>query len=456
MPPKKDSVRDLGGIRQNGSKFLVQATIAGRTERGPGRDSREEAETDRDNARLSVSQEEYASYLVMLRASAAEAVPKTPSHSGPDASAASSHRNTLRADVGQQQPQAKARCKVGDKRKHNRGSLHNRGGRKAGPKLPLTQRFQFRSYKISGLDLAMARTAAQMHPWPDAYTVVALMKKLEENDGCLTVQTYHNRGHLLGRLLLQWPTLLHVNRAFRACILYPQRALYSDVDMSASHNHICQYVAQTHGLRLHSLPGYLASKDAKHLELTQQGLTKRDAKQLWLSLLNSGSVKGWRIGLVQKYGGHCVILSKELVAHLKAFRGEIAELRAIALSKEPWASRLQLKLDAGGKAEACRRQLWNTVLTSMESELMRHLETLIGTGVGGQAEVCMPSYDGLLLKHKEGAVDWGVLFGAWGRLCDTRYGYRFPLEVKNFADEVPAWLLHLQNRPEEGVACSAR
>lgn len=111
-----------------------------------------------------------------------------------------------------------------DRRKFNKGVHLNRGGHgrpsRQCTKHPFKRRVKFvcRRYKISVLDLAMARRAQEGHPWPDQCTIRALMRRLEAGNGSMEFKIHFYRGHGMGRLWPAWPTPLHVNRSFRAAL----------------------------------------------------------------------------------------------------------------------------------------------------------------------------------------------------------------------------------------------
>ena len=314
------------------------------------------------------------------------------------------------------------------------------------------QRHRFKTYVIEGLDLSAAKFAQELHPWNDQCTVDAIMKKLSENGGGMTFEAYHNHGRLHGRLLAQWPTLLHVNRSFRACILWPQRDAFTDLDMKSSHNHICQYLAQGKGLALAELRKYLqpGAKARFEAELTSQGLSKRGAKQLWLSLLNSGTVRGWLHGLLKTYGGGLKVgMSAELREHLEQFRSEVMLAREQVLSESKWAQRFNdlVKPAGNGRSlpkERALRRLWNAAMTTVEPSVMRDLEKLVESGAACPgARVVMPSYDGLLIKHADRGFDLAKLQMLWKDACQKEYKYEFPLEVKPIDEHLPGWVRRL-------------
>ena len=200
------------------------------------------------------------------------------------------------------------------------------------------------------------------------------------------------------------------------------------------------------------LPKYLepSYKSRFEMELMDQGLSRRDTKQLWLSLLNSGSIHGWRHGLLKTYGGGLKIsMSEALRSHLKKFREEVMCVRQRVLEDERWALRYQVLVNPGGrrkalgKERACRR-LWNAALTTVEARVIRDLEKLVdGGAAGGSAKVVMPSYDGLLIKHTAGGFDIEKLQHAWADVCRTEYAYHFPVEAKNLEDDLPGWVRRL-------------
>ena len=360
-----------------------------------------------------------------------------------------------------------------DARKHNRGSVANRGGRgtvgnrggrgtvgnrggpgSSGPRGPYRPRLKvrksaavikkvfYKSYTIPSLDLSLARRAASLHDWPDAWTVKHLMTSLEQGDGTLNFKTFHHHKANHGRLWSEWPTPLHVNCAFRACLLLPQREWWTDLDMVSAHNNICQYLAKTVGLTMCQLPEYLQSKADKHRHLLDLGIPKREVKQLWLSLLNMGTVSGWKRAL-RKQGlvGGVLQLPQVLQEHLKVFRTEVASVRAAILRIQPWTRVLEHTRArwAGKKSEAAiLRSAWNTVLCTTESALIKELEAVIHQH--SSSRVCMPSYDGLLLRHEVGGFDFDVVCQAWLRHCESKYSYSFPLAVKDWTKDVPVWM----------------
>ena len=343
-----------------------------------------------------------------------------------------------------------------DGRRNNGGRRGNKGGRGSkGPRGPYKPRhknspkprkarkkFCFKDYFIQGLDLSLARQAVTMQQWTDEVTVRRLLQILERGSGGMSFGTYHHDAPDSGRLLLDWPAPLHVNRAFRACIFWPQRERYSDVDMSDAHHHISIYKARELGAGHHEMSEYLQTKKEKHKELLCQCLAKQDVKQLWHCLLNSGAVFGWKKDLVSKYGGVTVHISKKLMSHLTAFRSEVQEVRKCALKGANCHFVGKMKTSKK-QQEKLKRKAWNRILTSFESQLMKELEILVARTSGGTVQACMPSYDGLLLHHdnpirQEQDID--DFKKAWECHCLAKYGYHFPIQKKPWDEVVPGWV----------------
>ena len=429
MAPKRKDLSELGKASPHGGGWRVEVKLDGRTVLGAQRNCESDAVADLEEARRAGTREGMRAYLEALKG-------KSSSSTGAD---------------------SLKRKSIEDGRVRNKGSPGNKGGSGAGRKaLALNKtsvrRHSFKTYKIEGLDLSAAKLAQDLHPWTDQCTVNALMQKLSENGGGMTFEAYHSHSRLHGRLLVQWPTLLHVNRAFRACILWPQSAAFTDLDMKSAHNHICQYLAQGKGLVLTELPKYL-QPDAKarfEAELTSQGLSRRDAKQLWLSLLNNGTVQGWRHGLMKTYGGGLKVgMSAELREHLKQFRSEVMIVREQVLGELKWARRYDdlVKPASNGRTlpkEKALRKLWNAALTTVESSVLGDLEKLVESGAACPgARVVMPSYDGLLVQHGARVFDVGKLQILWKGVCQKEYKYDFPLEVKAIDADLPGWVRRL-------------
>lgn len=442
MAPKQKPIEELGTVVQNGNGWRACVKIGAANTYGPTRATEEDAWTDIRRARGEKSREDMQAFLETVKIAETAEAP----------AAAISQKRKKQSSHGKpiSQPQE-------DGRKSNRGTSGNRGGsgrpsrlNARTPKENLSKFGRARlflqtCYRIEHLDLSLAQLAMDLSTWPDQYTVSSLMRLLVEQKGCLQIKAYHLHSNLEGRLLSEWPTLLHVNRSFRACLLYPQRDRYMDLDMQSSHNHIAQYYAVYLGIIPAELLVYLRSKTKKHAELLAQGLEKRDVKQLWLSLLNSGGLSGWLHGLTQKYGGHRVTLSNDLREHLKRFKAEVLSIRSALLAQEEWAQRRQKWRTRWPKLsdDALNKKLWNFALTSMESKLMRELETMVHSGVAGLGRVCMPSYDGFLVHHAPGAVDVATLCKQWNDHCQSKYTQTFPIEAKDYAADVPKWVLRL-------------
>ena len=308
MAPKAKPTSELGSVMAHGRSWrAMMKTAEGETARGPVRETELAAQEDLALMRAG-SREEAHDVAAELRAAATDG---------------------RSSNMGQKGNPG------GTGQKGNRGGTgnkHNRIGkgkcRRKGPKKHvLVNRFAFRTYKISGLDIVLAETAADLHQWPDMYTVKKLLEILRESGGSMDVRTYHNHAEGFARLYMQWPTLLHVNRSVRAAILWPQREKYTDVDMKSAHNCICQYYGMKAGIPMTSLLAYLANKAHKHSELIDQGLDENVVKQLWISLLNSGTVNGWRLGLIQKYRGHSITISPKLLKDLSLFVAEVTKVR---------------------------------------------------------------------------------------------------------------------------------
>ena len=200
----------------------------------------------------------------------------------------------------------------------------------------------YQQYSICGLDLSVAREALLLHRWEDAHCLRKLMEILEAGHGNMTLKTFFMSELNLGRLYLEWPTLLHANKEFRACLLYPQSEQWTDLDMTNAHCYICLYLSGLVGLRLPALLDYIDQKKIYREVLTEQGVCDRDAKQLWLSLLNSGTVGGWRHKVRQAAPGLKVSFDGAgLGTHLKELRKEIVSLRSRIFETRPWAKIFQ-------------------------------------------------------------------------------------------------------------------
>lgn len=356
--------------------------------------------------------------------------------------------------------EADASASSADGRLCNRGRLGNRGNTKgrtgklfvprkktaATKKRNILSKFQHKTYKLAGLDLRMARMAAELHKWPDHGTVVSLIKVLEEGGGGMDVHTHHFRKSLLGRLWLTYPAPLHVNRQFRATLFWPQKELYTDVDMHAAHNHIAIYLAGTRDRRVTAIPDYVEHREDKHAELAGQGVESQQVKQLWVSLLNAGTLAGWKRKVLQTGGRSDISINSALRKHLQEFRKEAVSLRNSLLHTPEWKHVYAQVAEEFPRKNQCRkpvveerlcRRAWSIILGSLESQLMRELEDIIPESSPG-AHVCMPSYDGLLVHHRE-PLKMAEVEGAWGQHCQQKYGYEFPLKVKGFDKDLPKW-----------------
>ena len=69
---------------------------------------------------------------------------------------------------------------------------------------------------------------------------------------------------------------------------------------------------------------------------------------------------------------------------------------------------------------------------------MKELEDVVHTMT--DAKVCMPSYDGLLLKHAPDSLDMDELKHAWQHRCMGKWGYHFPIKRKDYMEDLPSWL----------------
>ena len=97
MAPKEQPISELGALVQHGNGWRVEVKINRRTQYGPQRATRSEAESDRARARQSTSRNEYEECLQKMRAAVKKEKPvkEEPVHGSPDnpapqASAASS------------------------------------------------------------------------------------------------------------------------------------------------------------------------------------------------------------------------------------------------------------------------------------------------------------------------------------------------------------------------------
>ena len=308
----------------------------------------------------------------------------------------------------------------------------------------------YREYCISGLDLSVAQEALSLHRWEDDHCLRRLLDILEKGKGSMTFMTFFSSMLDRGRLFSAWPTPLHANKEFRACLLYPQAEQWTDLDMTNAHCYICLYLAGVVGLTLPALVDYIDRKSHWRAMLTKQGVNDRDAKQLWLSLLNSGTVAGWRHKLRRAAPGMQVNLSAEgLGTHLTELRTEIVELRSLVLETEPW-TRICKDMAAENKSnsrhrkkeEPLRRSIWNCVLCTVETQVIRALGEYVESD--SAARVAMPSYDGLLLHHGPGKFSWSpVRETAWATICRVKWNFYFPVEKKDFLAHLPVWMAEI-------------
>ena len=80
---------------------------------------------------------------------------------------------------------------------------------------------------------------------------------------------------------------------------------------------------------------------------------------------------------------------------------------------------------------------WNTVLAGIEAQLMKELELVIHECSTGR--VCMPSYDGLLVRHSGGDFSFADVVAAWREHSLAKYKFYLPIVAKDWAKEVPLW-----------------
>lgn len=310
-------------------------------------------------------------------------------------------------------------------------------------------RVYFGEYVFEDLDLSLAQEAQGLHDWDDAHCVQQLMLLLTEGRGRLRFRGYFAKSLHVGRLYLEWPTLLHVNKEFRALLLYRQAAMYSDLDMSNAHSNICQYLAQGVGVEIPALLEYIENRHALRKMLTDQSVKDGEAKKLWLSILNSGTLRGWLFVLKKKMPHLEVKIPMALKKHCLALQEQVLVVRTLMLQKSPWKEMHQDIVTAHnnnvGKRrsdEQLKRSAWNCVLCTVETEVVsalgRHIEQR------STARVCMPSYDGVLLRHPENGFDWDdELSSEWQELCLAKWGFVFPVERKNYLDHMPKWMLEI-------------
>ena len=311
--------------------------------------------------------------------------------------------------------------------------------------IAVEERIFGREYSIKDLDLTWARQAQRLHVWEDQYCVDMLMSALEAGQGTLTFLTYFAHALNRGRLYLAWPTLLHVNKTFRAVLLYPQADCYSDLDMSNAHSNICQYLAVSCGLLVPALLAYIRDRHTLRKVLTEQGVNDEDSKRLWLSLLNSGSLKGWLFRLRQKAPHLAIKIPEHFKDHCAALQDQVGAVRSCILQKDPWCVFLTAMVarNAHSKKKKSKEQLrsgaWNCVLCTLETEIIAMLQVHIEEH--SAARVVMPSYDGLLLQHAAKQFKWDdALQRQWRDVCMNKWGFEFPVEIKKYLEHMPKWL----------------
>ena len=153
-----------------------------------------------------------------------------------------------------------------------------------------------------------------------------------------------------------------------------------------------------------------------------------------MSLLNAGTLAGWRRKVLETGGRSGISLSGALRKHLQDFRTEAVSLRNGLLHTPEWkhvyadvAKEFPRQNESRKPVveEGLRRRVWSIILGSLESQLMRELEDIMSESSPG-AHVCMLSYDGLLVHHRE-PLKMAEVVSAWGQPCQQKYGYEFSL-----------------------------
>ena len=311
---------------------------------------------------------------------------------------------------------------------------------------PCALRVYQRSYTLPSLDLSLARECRHLQKWPDQHCVDALMSALEATGGALSFRTYFSNTLDRGRLLVEWPTPLHVNKEFRACILFLQAACFTDLDMSNAHLFICRSFSFLTKIPLMELQVYIRDRYILRGLLTAQGLEDDVAKRLWLSILNGGTLRGWLFRCKQEFPGLAISIPVNLRKHCMKLEAEIKVLRDHVLGLGTWSVLVgdleranARKSKNRRKPEQMKRSAWNCILCTIETEVVQCLGQFIERLT--PAQVVMPSYDGLLLHHASGLVCWSdSLQAQWTQLCIDRWNFVFPVEPKDFLKHLPAYV----------------
>ena len=138
-----------------------------------------------------------------------------------------------------------------------------------------------------------------------------------------------------------WPSCLYMDGLLRQLIFMAEPpGSRSDIDLDFCHGVVAVRKCETHGLCCDALKDEMLHRKKYTQEVLglNRGLTKRQLKQLPTSILNGGTIEGWKHSMVKDSGilFDRMQLPKAYHAHCTAMMKEVRTLRDRELGVAPW------------------------------------------------------------------------------------------------------------------------
>ena len=156
---------------------------------------------------------------------------------------------------------------------------------------------------------------------------------------------------------------------------------------------------------------------------------------MWVSLSRPNQAGHTSCRVKARCGAATAVAPFPLLARLRG----LSRKMALSLGHTEMAAENELRKKGHKKPEALLRSVWNCVLCTVETDVIRKLSSFIESETTGQ--IAKPSYDGVLVRHNASDAIWtGNIKGKWEALSFDTWGFIFPIEQKNYLDHFPKWM----------------
>ena len=206
---------------------------------------------------------------------------------------------------------------------------------------------------------------------------------------------------------------------------------------------------ESHGLCCDALKDEMVNRKRYAQELVSQncGLTKQQVKQLPTSILNGGTIEGWKHNLVKDSGilFDRIKLPKVYHDHYRAIMKEVSMLRDIELELPLGKRCLQYCIAEGKRrnnavsGEDLKRKAMNRIYCTVGSEIIGELSAFLASLDIPELRIQYPVYDGVVLEHSSGTFCWSSHSADWDLWCKRVFGHTYPAHACSLTDRMPVW-----------------